>query len=336
MIAILSPVFAAFGLVLVAACANVSSVMLARANARHREIGIRLSLGASRGRVVRQLLTEGLMISLIAGAAGLLLARIMLLVGLPAFIATLPGNSAVYVRVMPLCSTCACSCSCWRSRPRRRCVRAAARAAEHAADADRRAARPSGIVAARLDAASRAGGEPGRRLGRPPDRHRHRDAQRRRARGHRRRLRCARRDEHRHRRDRSHAARPRRGAAPVGPARRIHRRDQPPAALRAGEENPGLARDDGERGERRRRGDAGRGRSRPVRRACRRITFRSCASRSCAAARSSPKKRARRLPSRSSAHRAHARSGPAKIPSARRCGCRPTTRRTSSSASPAT
>jgi predicted permease len=102
LVAILSPVIAAFGLVLVAACANVSSVMLARANARHREIGIRLSLGASRGRVVRQLLTEGLMISLLAGAAGLLLARLMLVVGMPAFIATLPGESGAFVRVMPL------------------------------------------------------------------------------------------------------------------------------------------------------------------------------------------------------------------------------------------
>ena len=102
MIAILSPVVAAFGLVLFAACANVSSMMLARANSRHREMGIRLSLGASRGRVVRQLLTEGLLISLIAGVAGLILARIMLEIGTSVVLATLPGDSSAYVRVMPL------------------------------------------------------------------------------------------------------------------------------------------------------------------------------------------------------------------------------------------
>ncbi len=67
----LSPVFAAFALVLFAGCANVSSVMLARAVARQREIAVRLSLGASRGRIVRQLMTEGFLIALLAAAAGI-------------------------------------------------------------------------------------------------------------------------------------------------------------------------------------------------------------------------------------------------------------------------
>jgi predicted permease len=102
LIALLSPVFTAFALVLVAACANVSNVMLARANGRHREIGVRLSLGASRGRVVRLLMAEGVMIAGLAGLAGLALAAITLRAGLALFVAMLPPSVAAMIRVVPL------------------------------------------------------------------------------------------------------------------------------------------------------------------------------------------------------------------------------------------
>ena len=81
--------FGAVGLLLLISCVNVSNLLLSKASARYKEMAVRASLGASRVRIVRQLLCESVVLAIIGGLAGLVLAK----AGLAGIISMVPPNT---------------------------------------------------------------------------------------------------------------------------------------------------------------------------------------------------------------------------------------------------
>jgi predicted permease len=97
-----TPIATAFALVLLIACANVANMMLARGLARQRELGIRISFGATRSRLIGQLLSEAVLLALPATLLGFAISRLTIEGGVRLMFVTLPAELGPYLRLVPL------------------------------------------------------------------------------------------------------------------------------------------------------------------------------------------------------------------------------------------